>query len=660
MHHDDLVFPSGQPQGFSTLSMTQWDGNPEPIVRELLQNCLDAAAEDDRQEAEVNFAIRRVQLAQVPGIESYRKHFEEAVAERERDVGQGGAEKRVIDRIRRILDDGTTRVLFCRDNGVGLNPDRMKRLLTEGNTDKGKGGAGAFGIGHLTAFAGSDLRYVLYGGRCDDGDGEVKEVASGHAILASRPRRDGGGRGGHGYWLRGEEPTLFDPSPYPDQAPLLLRRELDRLDGTGTVVCIAGFNDFRVDDDPIQAIARVAAKNFLVAIWQGKMTVRVRDDNGNELVVSGDTLGEILERDKDKKLGEQAGGWLPGAQAHQAWEALGYGVPFRLKAGAQARIRSLESTKRRPRSQVQLFRNGMWITNKAGELESWRFKSCKPFSAVVMVEDGELARLVRDAEGPEHRGLDRRRLSKNDNKTLLKFLREIADELRAQAGEEDAADEFTPEGFAMLGGAAERDAEKVSSYKPRPGTSRETATVMERSETSEESVDGPKRRGPKKGRRRKPGAAPRQGRSAPGRLSAVACKKRGGGGISTGCVSSGSLATDCFRRATPWVSGSGSLRGPTRPAISLSVPIGSPFGRCASVLTFGKAGPTATRLRCPPTLASSPSSWTRSSPTPTPSRWTSSAGAATRPPLRTRHLEPSPSPHPLGGRVAPRLAGRRV
>lgn len=312
MHHDDLVFPSGQPQGFSTLSMTQWDGNPEPIVRELLQNCLDAAAEDDRQEAEVNFAIRRVPLAQVPGVESYRKHFKEAVAERERDVGQGGAEKRVIDRIRRILDDGTTRVLFCRDNGVGLNPDRMKRLLTEGNTDKGKGGAGAFGIGHLTAFAGSDLRYVLYGGRCNDGDGEVKEVASGHAILASRARRDGGGRGGHGYWLRGEEPTLFDPSPYPDRAPRLLRQELDRLDDTGTVVCVAGFNNFRGEDDPVQAIARVAAKNFLVAIWQGKMTVRIRGDDGNELVVSGDTLGEILERDKDQKRGEQVGGeWLP-------------------------------------------------------------------------------------------------------------------------------------------------------------------------------------------------------------------------------------------------------------------------------------------------------------------------------------------------------------
>ena len=528
--HDDLVFPAGQPQGFSTLAMTQWDGNPEPIVRELLQNCLDAAAEIDSETAEVEFAIRRVPLDQLPGIESYRKHFEEAVAERERENGQGAAERLVIQRIRRIIDEGHVRLLVCRDNGVGLDPGRMRRLLTEGNTDKGKGGAGAFGIGHLTAFAGSDLRYVLYAGRWGDEDGDVHEVASGHAILASRSRQGGGGHGGHGYWLRGEEPTLFDPLPFPDRAPPLLRRELGRLDDTSSVVCIAGFNHFRNTEEDqdeamrasVRAIARVAAKNFLVAIWQGKMRVRVRDEDGRETEVSRDTLGTILERDKASKRGEQKGGWLPGAQAYQAWQTLAddEGASLQLKAGALARILSLAQTTGRPKSQVQLFRNGMWITNKANELESWCFKTCKPFAAVVMIEDGELSRLVRGAEGPEHRGLDRRRLSRSDNKALLKRLREIADELRKVAGEEEASDEFTPEGFAMLGGNAERKAQKVASYRPRPGTSQGKSTVLGRSGKSDESLDPRRRRGSKK--RRPAGAAPRSGRSAPGRLAALA------------------------------------------------------------------------------------------------------------------------------------------
>lgn len=524
---DDLVFQSGQPQGFSTLTTTQWDGKPEPIVRELLQNCLDAADEIESEQAEVDFDIRQVPLDQVPGIESYRNHFEEAVAQRQAET-QGRAEKRVIDRIRRILDKETVRLLVCRDNGVGLDRDRMRRILTQGNTSKDEGGAGAFGIGHLTAFAGSDLRYVLYAGRWGDDGGELHKIASGHAILASRALRNGeGGLGGDGFWLHGEEATLFHQSPYPDRAPPLLQEELDRLTDTGSVVCITGFNNFRSEADPVQAIAQVAAKNFLVAIWEGKMVVRVRGENEAETVVTRDTLGDILEHEKGKKRGAQTGRWLPGAQAYQAWQTLRDGVSFELRDGTPVRIRSLEARKGRPESRVQVFRNGMWITNSADALEPRHFRTCKPFAAVVMVADGRLAELVRDAEGPEHRHLERSRLSRQDSAELLARLKKIATELRQQAGEEEADDEFTPEGFVMLSGDVERKAEKVPSYRPRGSISENGATVVDRSDEEEESVDAPRRRGTRKKKRRQ-GAAPRQGRAVPGRLAYRASRNGAG------------------------------------------------------------------------------------------------------------------------------------
>jgi len=527
---DDLVFQSGQPQGFSTLTTTQWDGKPEPIVRELLQNCLDAAAEIDIEKAEVDFEIRRVPLERIPGIGSYRDHFEEAVAQRQAET-QGRAEKRVIDRIRRILDKETVRLLVCRDNGVGLDRDRMRRILTQGNTSKDQGGAGAFGIGHLTAFAGSDLRYVLYAGRWGDDGGEVHSIASGHAILASRALRNGeGGLGGDGFWLHGEEATLFHQSPYPDRAPPLLQEELDRLSDTGSVVCITGFNNFRSEADPVQAIAQVAAKNFLVAIWEGKMVVRVHDESGCETAVTRDTLGKILEQEKSKKRGAQTGRWFPGAQAYQAWQTLKNGVPFELQDGTPVRIRPLKARKGRPESRVQVFRNGMWITNSADALEPRHFRTCKPFAAVVMVADGRLAELVRDAEGPEHRHLERSRLSRQDSAELLAQLRKIATELRQQAGEEEADDEFTPEGFVPLSGDVEREAEKVPSYRPRGGTSENGATVMDRSDKEEEGVDARRRRGTKKKRRQ--GAAPRQGRAVSGRL-AYRASRNGAGTVDT-------------------------------------------------------------------------------------------------------------------------------
>ncbi len=100
---DDLHFPHGEVQGFSTLATTQWAANPEPVVRELLQNCLDAASEAGRETADVCFSIKTVPLDDVPGIDSYRQHFDQAVAERKQGE-QSASEKQVIDRIGRILE----------------------------------------------------------------------------------------------------------------------------------------------------------------------------------------------------------------------------------------------------------------------------------------------------------------------------------------------------------------------------------------------------------------------------------------------------------------------------------------------------------------------------------------------------------------------------
>ena len=63
-----------------------------------------------------------------------------------------------------MLKADRIRIMLCRDNGIGLSEDSMVRLLTEGNTDKEDAGAGAFGVGHLTAFAAADTRYFAVRG----------------------------------------------------------------------------------------------------------------------------------------------------------------------------------------------------------------------------------------------------------------------------------------------------------------------------------------------------------------------------------------------------------------------------------------------------------------------------------------------------------------
>ena len=523
----NLIFGSAnQPQGFLNLAMAKWDGNPEPIIREMLQNCLDAAVEADRAVGEVSFAIRQVAINAIPGIEAYREHFEEAVRERTKGK-QGAAERRVVKRIRRVLAEQDTQVLFCRDNGVGLNADRMKRILTEGNTDKSEGGAGAFGIGHLTAFAASDLRFIHYAGRSRSVS-SLRDVASAHAVLASRTVDGNSGRGAHGFWLLGDDRTLFHPHPYPDTVPPLLRSEIECLEDTGSVVGVIGFNGFRSEEKPVDAISRVAAKNFLVAIWNRRMVVHVRDETtSSEATVDQETLEPILNRERTRPYAEQGGGWLSGGQAYRAWRTLATGRRLRFEEdGVGGYFRSLsEGAEVRKRSRVQVFRNGMWITNKADRLLPRDFNGFKPFDAILEIDSGAVGDLLRGAEGPEHRGLERRRLGRQGSRKLLDKLKELAARLREEAGRVEQSEEFTPSGFAMFRGDAEREAEKVPPYRPRrsPVEVQEPEAGEERESTpqpdSEEGgtvdpVPGPDPKRPKPRR-----FTPKPGRSVRGRCS---------------------------------------------------------------------------------------------------------------------------------------------
>ena len=549
--HASLVFPqTGIPQGFATLATQQWDGNPEPVVREMLQNSLDACVKAGRPHCEVTFTIREVATEDLPGIREYRDHFRRAVRERQSAV-QGPAERTIISRIDGVLEQDRVLLLLCRDNGVGLDADSMRGLLTEGNTDKGEAGAGAFGIGHLTAFAASDMRYVLYAGR-NGRDASVAErgrgpdsgapggggrgpaaadIASAHAILAawSEHREDGTRRGvgAHGFWLlrdgaaRSEQLGLFNET-YPNVAPDLLGEELDLLEGSGTVVCIAGFNRFRSDDeDPVNAIARVSAKNFLVAVQGERMTVRVRDETAAtpwDFVVDGAVLRPLLGEERGQRRSRVVG-WLAGEQAYRCVRTLEEGETLSLACGARAKVRRLDAEEGTT-SRVQLFRDGMWITNRADALTAPDFTAFHSFDAAVMVEKGEIWKLVRSAEGPEHRGLDRRRLETTQDKLrLLALLRGVREELRDWAGKAEEQSEYTPENFALFGRSG-RDAEKVQPYKPRDG--RLEGQEGSNATTPGRSKDGGAIDPPGKGRRGKGGSVrPRPGNVVPGRMSIV-------------------------------------------------------------------------------------------------------------------------------------------
>ena len=527
----DLIFPeTGSPQGFSSLAMAQWDGKPEPIVRELLQNCLDAAREAERERAEVCFTIDERPLADLPGIDAYRAAFAAAREERERPgETQSAGEKRAIEGIHGVLERERVRLLFCRDNGIGLSDGLLDRVLTEGNTGKAAGG-GAFGVGHLTAFAGSDLRYVLYAGR-SRANGTLRDAVSGHAVLASHRSSDDPdtGIGGDGYLLRPGQQSLFaQRDKYPDTAPPLLADEMARIGDTGSVVCIAGFNDFR--DDPAKAVRslrRVAATHFLAAIALDGMVVHVCDADGKESVVDRAALegilGHVSIRDQRRRDG---GALVPGQQVWRAWQCFESGreLPASGVEGVTIRIRPRMENEGYD-SRVQLYRDGMWITNEAPHLRVNDFGGFQPFDAVVLVEEGELYGLVRDAEGPEHLGLDRERIIvKGGGDSRWKRLREllavVRDRLRGAAGERERDHAFTPTNFAIVRGERLRTAEPLRPYRPRLGANTEDDATVPQTVEEGDSPDGPNPEPrPKPDRPRR--LAPKPGSGVPVRSSVL-------------------------------------------------------------------------------------------------------------------------------------------
>lgn len=104
---------------------------------------------------------------------------------------------------------------------------------------------------------------------------------------------------------------------------------------------------------------------------------------------------------------------------------------------------------------IQLFRNGMWITNAVPRNESHRFQSRQSFTAVLLLQPDKAlsaCQLIRDCEGPRHIDILPARLGRNskERKEFDKFFEEIYDQLVGIAPEK-STEEFDP-GFLLVDG----------------------------------------------------------------------------------------------------------------------------------------------------------------------------------------------------------------
>ena len=428
------------PAGIAAFS----DLRPAAVVRELIQNSLDAALiESEESRAHVRFERKSCTLGDIPGIGSYRSAFRRAVKEQ----SPSGSARAVVERIERTLREDSHDVLYVTDNGVGLDGKRMSALLSDGVSAKSGSASGTFGNGHSVVVPASNLRYVLYGGVTEDGE----SYGAGQAVLASH-RVDGElwSRSGRGVYLESFEPSAVGV-PFTltqgESIPPMVASAIERIrseHGHGAAVIIPAFNNFAHEQSLREAVFRASAFNFFQAIHEGLLIVEVEDAAGAG-VLDASTLREALAPYRDEIRSSRTGAFLSGRKANEAYETLVDGEPHEIEtAQGQVAVRLLRrDTGRRT---VGLCRNGMWITDELPMFQN-AFGDRQPFQALILLSSDRknvFFELIQEAETPLHDKLAPKQMEPDRRKALREALREIRDRI-AELVPASTEDVYSPE-----------------------------------------------------------------------------------------------------------------------------------------------------------------------------------------------------------------------
>ncbi len=450
--------------GFTAIDTASFnDLRPSPIIRELIQNSLDAAVEAEEKTAVIRFRVKQIGRSDVPDIAGYEEHFRAAVDEHKRNGGLPDAAQQVVDNIEKALErlkKGNHYSLSILDNGIGLDHTRMTSLLGQGTSVKSVEASGSYGVGHLASIPASDLRYVLYGGVVKGG----QRTVSGCAVLASRA---GKSRlmAAQGYLVKGfrsgKDGKIYDfigPRSIPDAVAADLK-EIESEWEHGSTVVIPAFNCFG-DDHHFSlwdVVSRVAAYNFNVAIYQDNLVIEVIDIDKKRQRLDGRTLKGVLEQDKDnikaaRKDSFFAGLRPSGQNAHAAYLTQTEGEPHLVQTEDGDVNMWLLTPSPTGNTRVDLFRNGMWITDRIPGLSRADFTDRQPFHAVLTLKAKEgkgLHRLIRKAEGPMHDKLAFNLLSPEERKKLSVAIQRIANKIRGEIPE-IGTEEYTPDDYLLI------------------------------------------------------------------------------------------------------------------------------------------------------------------------------------------------------------------
>ena len=246
--------------------------------------------------------------------------------------------------------------------------------------------------------------------------------------------------------------------PHYDQVPEFVAGKLDHIhreSGSGSIVSILGFNDFRRegDDSCVDRIFHAAASNFFIPILEGKLAVTVTQD-GEVHRLTNAVLEKIIQSNRENRRKTKQS-VLRGESVFAALDTFKHGVEHLLKTDFGNVRCFLRLTELNESTKLLLFRNGMFVTDDIPGNKPGNYSEYKRFNCVINVEprddssqEVDAFQLVRKAEGEKHLDLDKSRLVSGLKPKFEALFNQIFERIREQCIEDDA-DTFTPDIFGL-------------------------------------------------------------------------------------------------------------------------------------------------------------------------------------------------------------------